>query len=121
MRLLLLACGPMNVAGAVGFAPPFPQLRSPFGLPESHPLYLWVIAAWILAFGVAFFHQGLTGRANRAVLALAVAGKGSFGGLVIGMSLSGELPPVAAAVGLPDVALAAVFAGWLWRTAPGRP
>jgi len=120
MRLLLLACGPMNVAGAIAFAPPFPHLRSVFGIPEAHPLYLWVISAWILAFGGAFFCQGLTGVANRAVLALAVAGKGSFGGVLVGMSLSGALPPVAGAVGLPDLALAAVFAGWLWRTAPGR-
>lgn len=110
----------MNVAGAVAFAPPFPHLRSAFGIPEAHPLYLWVIAVWILAFGVAFFRQGLTGVADRAVLALAVAGKGAFGGVLLGMSLSGELPPIAGAGGLPDLALATVFAGWLWRTAPGR-
>ena len=57
-------------------------------------------------------------NADRGVLALAVAGKGSFGGVLAGMNLLGELPPVAAAVGLPDLALAAVFAGWLSRVEP---
>ena len=92
MRWLLLACGPMNAAGAVCFIPPFPHARHGFGLPEPDPFYLWVLAAWIAAFGVAFFRQGWTGRTDRAVLALAAWGKGVFAvSLVSGTAAGG--PP----------------------------
>lgn len=83
MRWLLLCCGPMNVAGAVCFSPPFPAARRLIGLPEPAPFYLWVLSAWILAFGVAYFAQGWTRRANRGVLALGAWGKGVFAGLLI--------------------------------------
>ena len=119
MRGLLLACGPMNVVGAISFAPPFPDGRRMIGLAEPPAFYLWVLSAWILAFGAAFAHQGWTGRANRAVLALAAWGKGVFAALLIGGAAMGELPPLAIAGGAPDAALAAVFAVWLWRTREG--
>jgi len=118
MRWLLLCCGPMNVAGAVCFAPPVTAVRRQFGLPESAPFYLWVLSAWILAFGVAYVVQGWTGRANRGVLALGAWGKGVFAGLLVGLAVTGEVSPFAGVAVLPDLALAAVFAGWLWRTRP---
>lgn len=116
MRWLLLACGGMNVAGAICFAPPFPAQRRLFGLVEPDPFYLWVLSAWILGFGVAFFVQGWTGRADRGVLSLAVWGKTVFAGLMIGMAALGELKPFAALAGFPDLVLAALFAVWLWRS-----
>lgn len=116
MRFLLLCCGPMNIAGAVCFSPPFTAVRRAFGLAEPPPLYLWVLSAWIMAFGVAYFVQGWTGRANRGVLALAAWGKGVFAGLLIAMSVSGEIKHFAGIAVLPDLILAFVFAGWLWRT-----
>jgi hypothetical protein len=115
-RWVLMACGPMNVVGAICFVPPFPDARVALGLPEPHPFYLWLLSVWVLAFGVAYFHQGWSGRANRAVLALGVVGKASFGGLLIGDGVSGELPPFAVAGGLPDFGLAVLFAWYLWRT-----
>jgi hypothetical protein len=68
MRWLLMVCGPMNVAGAVCFAPPFPHARQWFGLAEPPAFYLWVLSAWILAFGVAYFHQGWTARSPACLL-----------------------------------------------------
>jgi hypothetical protein len=106
----------MNAVGAVCFAPPFSDARAALGLPDPHPFYLWLLSAWILAFGAAYFHQGWTGRANHTVLALGVVGKASFGGLLIGYGLAGRLPPFAIAGGLPDFGLAILFAAYLWRT-----
>lgn len=116
IRCLLLFCGPMNVFGAVCFAPPIPSVRRQFGLSEPAPFYLWLLSAWILAFGVAYFVQGWTGRANRGVLALGAWGKAVFAGLLIGLACVGELEMSAGIAALPDLALAVVFAVWLWRT-----
>ena len=116
MRWLLMFCGPMNVAGAVCFAPPFPYARRAFGLAEPPPFYLWVLSAWILAFGAAYFWQGWAGRANRSVLALGAWGKGVFAGLLVAQAAQGELPPFAGAAAFPDLGLAVVFAVWLWRS-----
>ena len=119
MRWLLLLCGPMNVAGAACFAPPFPDVRRQFGLSEPAPFYLWVLSACILAFGVAYFRQGWTGRPDRSVLALGAWGKGVFAGLLVGQAVAGELPPSAGLSAIPDLALAVVFAVWLWRSSRG--
>ena len=118
MRWLLLGCGPMNAAGAVVFAPPFPDARRAMGLAEPHPFYLWLLSAWILAFGVAFFVQGLTRRGNRAVLLLAAWGKGTFAALLLGLVATGELLPFAVTAAVPDLILAVVFAVWVWRSRP---
>jgi hypothetical protein len=119
MRLLLLACGPMNLNGAVIFAPPVTAFRPMVGLPEAHPLYLWVISIWILIFGVAYFWMGVTGEPSRMFLAVGAAGKAAFALLLVTLAATGALPPMAAGVGLPDLGLAAVFAVWLFRTRSG--
>ena len=106
----------MNVAGAVCFSPPFPDARREFGLAEPAPFYLWVLSAWILAFGAAYFYQGWTGRANRGMLALGAWGKGVFAVLLVAASASGDVRPFAGVAALPDLALAVVFAVWLWRS-----
>ncbi len=115
MRWLLLACGPMNAAGAVCFAPIFPYARRGFGLPEPDPFYLWVVSAWIAAFGVAFIRQGWTGRANRTVLALSAWGKGVFAALLIAASPGGPTP-LAGVAAVADGSIAVVFVVWLWQS-----
>jgi hypothetical protein len=120
MRWLLLACGPLNLLGALSFAPPFPGLRRALGLPEPAPFFLWVFSSWILAFGIAYAHQGWTGRANRGVLALGAWGKGVFAGLLLAMASAGALPPSAGASAIPDGILAVVFAIWLFRSPRAR-
>ena len=118
MRLLLLVCGPMNLNGALIFAPPVTAFRPVLGLPEAHPLYLWVLSIWTLIFGVAYFRMGLTGRADRTFLAVGAAGKATFALLLLALSATGDLPAEAAGVGSPDLVLAVVFAVWLYRTCP---
>jgi hypothetical protein len=117
LRLLLKASGPINAIGALIFAPPFPWVRQLFGLPDGHALYLWVLSIWIFVFGVAYWSIGVSGRADRTFLAVGAAGKASFALALIALAAVGEIPPVAILVGLPDLAMAAVFAAWLRRTA----
>lgn len=115
MRWLLMACGLMNLGSVATFAPPFPQLRQQVGLPEAHPLYLWVLTAWLPLFGLAYFRMGWTGRVDRTFLAVGAAGKATFALILLALWGSGELPMTPGLVGLPDLVLAAVFAWWLWR------
>lgn len=116
LRALLIASGPINAMGALAFAPPFLLVRQWFGLPDGHVLYLWVLSTWILLFGIAYFSMGWTGRIDRTFLAVGAAGKTSFSFALIALAAAGELDPLAVVVGLPDLAIAAVFASWLLRT-----
>jgi hypothetical protein len=120
MRWLLMACGPMNLGATVVFAPPSTALRGMVGLPEPHPLYLLVLAVWIPIFGIAYFRMGWTGKVDRTFLAVGAAGKASFALILLGLWLAGELSPLTAMIGLPDLILAGVFAGWLRRTRARR-
>ena len=106
---------------AVIFAPPVTAFRPQLGLPESHPLYLWILSVWIVIFGGAYFRLGLSGRADRTFLAVGAAGKATFALILIALALTGDLPPNAAGVGLPDLAIAAIFTGWLLRTTRPSP
>ncbi|HEY2772776.1 MAG TPA: hypothetical protein VGK20_01860 [Candidatus Binatia bacterium] len=122
MCRLLRACGPVNVLGALIFAPPLPWVRDLFGLPAAPPLYLWVLSIWILAFGAAYWHLGNSGRIENTFLAVAAAGKGSFALLILAYAAAGTIPATAILLGLPDLALAAWFTAWLVevrRQSPG--
>jgi hypothetical protein len=116
LRALLIASGPINAVGAVVFAPPFPFVRQWFGLPDGHALYLWVLSSWILVFGIAYFSMGWTGRIDRTFLAVGAAGKTSFSLALMALAAAGDLDPLAVVVGLPDLAMAAVFTAWLLAT-----
>jgi hypothetical protein len=113
MRWLLMACGPMNLCAALVYAPPITQFREASGMPDAHPLYLWIMACWVPIFGIAYFWMGWTGRADRTFMAVGSAGKATFSLALIGLWLTGELPGRAALTGLPDLGLAVVFAWWL--------
>jgi hypothetical protein len=113
IRGLLLASGPMNVVGAICFAPFFPFARQMVGLPEPGSFYLWVLSSWILAFGAAYWWQGWTGQINRGVLAIGGFGKLTFGVALIAYGSKGAHPVAAFLGALPDMMLGVVFAIWL--------
>jgi hypothetical protein len=48
------------------------------GFPESHPLYLWILAVWVFAFGLCYFWMAWTGRRERLFIAFGAIGKLSF-------------------------------------------
>lgn len=111
-----MTCGPMNLAAVAVFAPPWPYIRTMVGLPEAHPLYLWVMTAWVPLFGMAYFRMGWTGRLDRTFLAVGTAGKATFALILLGLGVNKELPASAAVLGLPDLGLATVFVCRLCRT-----
>lgn len=120
MRWLLLASGPMNLGGAVLFAPPMGALRAAFGLPPSDPFYLWILSAWVLAFGVAYFYMGYTGRASRGVIALGAWGKAVFALLVMGLVASGRVSPLTGVGAVLDLMMAIAFAWSLYSSDGAR-
>ena len=121
LRWMLLASGPMNLGGAVLFAPPMSALRDAFGLPPSDPFYLWILSAWVLAFGVAYFYMGVTGRASRGVIALGAWGKAVFALLAMGLAVSGRVSPLAGVGAVPDLVMAVTFACWLYTSRGPHP
>lgn len=117
LRRALVLTGVLNLAAACVFAPPFPTLRALAGFPESgHPFYGWLVAAWIFFFGLAYLWLGFSSSPERLFLAVGTAGKASFAGLLIVLSLTGELPAKAPLAGLVDLLLAGFFAYWLFAT-----
>jgi hypothetical protein len=118
MRALMVWSGLLNAVAAVCFIPAFPNLRASLGLPaDPHPYYLWLLSGMVLCVGCGYLRMGLTGRPDRTLLGVGAAGKAVFGGLMVLFAATGELPLAAARSGLPDLVLAAVFVGWLVRTA----
>jgi hypothetical protein len=69
-----------------------------------------MLTAWLPLFGIAYFWMGWTGKADRTFLAVGAAGKATFGVILLALWSNGELPMTAGLIGLPDLALAGVFA-----------
>ena len=117
LRWALLASGPLNVLGAMLFAPPSTALRVTFGLPEAPPFYQWTLSLWVLAFGVAYTHAGSRRRVDGSLLALGAFGKTVFVVLMAWMAGRGEVPMTTALLSLSDLVLAAIFFHAWWRPA----
>ena len=109
---LLLACAALNFGGAALFAPPCTALRAAMGLPEAPATYLWILALWILVFGLGYLDIARKRRFEPTFLAAGAAGKATFSLLLITGWLDGELPARAALGSLSDLLLAGVFV-WL--------
>lgn len=116
-RKALAATAVMNVAGSFAFTPLGEGLRASLGIPPAHPLWGLVVASFILTMGLGYAALAWSGRLERTFLAVAAAGKASFALLLLGMGAATEIPPVAAASGLPDLVFAAIFARALVRQA----
>jgi hypothetical protein len=116
LRRALAATAAMNIVGSLAFTPFGAGLRTFVGLPDAHPLWPLSVGTFILAMGFGYAALAITGRPERVFLGVAAAGKASFALLLLAMGAAGEIPALAAAAGLPDLAFAAIFARWLWRT-----
>lgn len=115
-RRALLATAAMNVAGFFALAPPLPALRALVGVPEAPPLYGWLLASFILFFGLGYWRLANSRREERLFLQVAAAGKATFALLLIAFWLAGDLPILAPLAGSPDLAFAAIFAARLYDT-----
>jgi hypothetical protein len=113
----LLATAVMNVVGFVSFLPQFPAARMMSGLPESgHPLYAWIVAVWILLFGIAYGRLAFIDTSERLFVQVGAIGKLSFFLLVLACTLHGDLPAWAPLSGVPDLIFAGLFFVWLSQT-----
>lgn len=114
MRVALLATAVMNIVGAIAFAPLMANGRELLHLPaQAHPVYLWIIAEFILVFGIAYAWCAITGRAPRLFIALGAAGKLLFFATLTLFWLAGELPLDAALGGAGDLLFGGLFLVWL--------
>lgn len=116
LRIALAASAPLNLCGAILFSPPGAPLRAWAGYPEAPAFYQWTLAAWVLAFGVAYGHAAWSHRADRSLLALGAFGKGVFFALTAAMAVRGELPWLTVGAASPDLVLAIVFLEGLRRS-----
>lgn len=115
-RRALLTTAAMNAVGAVLLAPPFPAMRALVGVPEAPPVYGWLLALWILFFGVGYWRLAHARTEERLFLQIAAAGKASFVLVLAACWLAGDLPAAAPLAASPDLAFAALFAARLRQT-----
>lgn len=114
-RIALFATAAMNILGAFIFVPANSSLREQFGFPEAHPLYLWIIAIWIFAFGLCYLWMAIKQSRERLFIVIGAIGKFSFFGNLLILAMIGELPFRAALGGSGDLIFAVLFVIWLVR------
>lgn len=115
-RWVLLVAAFMNILGALTFMPPFPVLRTLAQLPQPEPpLYAWMLALWILFFGLAYLRLAFAKTQERLLLQVGTAGKLSFVVLLVVYWLQGDLPSLALQAGLNDLIFACLFAFQLYQ------
>ena len=112
-RAALFATAAMNILGATVFIPPNRAVRELFGFPDSHPLYLWIIAAWVFGFGLCYFRMAIKQTRERLFIAIGAIGKLSFFTLVLIFAMLGELPFRAPLGVLGDLIFGILFVTWL--------
>jgi hypothetical protein len=118
MRNALFATAAMNLLAALGFLPAGGALRGLAGLPAGgHPLYLSIVAIFVVLFGLGYLWCAVAGRADPLFIALAAAGKISFVALLVWYWASGELPLRAPLVASPDLLFGGIFLKWLLGSA----
>jgi len=116
-RRVLLVTAVMNILGAAIFAPPLTAARHLIGVPEpGHPFYGWILALWILFFGLGYLRLAFAKTPERLFVQLGAAGKASFFLLLAAFWLGGDLPILVPLSALPDLLFAILFALWLYQT-----
>jgi hypothetical protein len=116
-RRVLLATAVMNVGGFFALAPPWPQVRQLVGIPEAPPLYGWLLALWVLFFGLGYLRLAFAKTEERLFLQVCAAGKTSFVLILAAGWLVGDVPLLAPLAASPDLVFAGLFAARLYRPA----
>lgn len=113
MRAALFATAAMNITGAITFVPGILTGRALLRLPESHPLYLWILSIWIFSFGACYLSMALTQRHDRTFIAIGAIGKLSFFGLMTVYALAGDIGGMAVGAAVGDLVFGIIFIYWL--------
>jgi hypothetical protein len=108
-RRALAATAVMNIGGSIAFTPVGDGLRTGLGIPPAHPVWGLMVASFILTMGFGYAALAFTGRFERTFLTVAAVGKALFAVLLLAMGALGEIAPLAACSGLPDLVFAAIF------------
>jgi hypothetical protein len=119
-RVALLATAAMNILGALAFIPANRAGREQFGFPETHPLYLWILVAWIFAFGLCYLWMAVKQRRERLFIVIGAMGKLSFFAILLVLALLGELPLRAVLGGVGDLIFGVLFVTWLLKDSRNR-
>jgi len=114
-RIVLLATAAMNILGALAFIPANRAGREQFGFPEAHPLYLWILASWIFAFGLCYLWMAIKQSRERLFIAVGAIGKLSFFGILLILAGLSELPFRAVPGGFGDLIFGILFVVWLFK------
>ncbi len=114
-RIALFATAAMNILGAFAFVPANHFGREQFGFPEAHPLYLWILAAWIFAFGLCYLWMAIKQSREWLFIVIGAIGKLSFFGILAGLALFDKLPFRAVAGGVGDLIFGVLFVIWLLK------
>ncbi len=113
MRLALYATAVMNIVGSFSFVPYFASLRTQFGFPDTHPMYLWILAAWIMAFGFCYLWMAISSRRDRIFVTIGAVGKLSFFAIIAAYVALGQLPLLTLAAASGDLLFGIIFLFWL--------
>lgn len=116
MKIALYATAAMNIIGSFTFIPYFASLRAQFKLPDAHPLYLWILAAWILAFGFCYLWMAISSRRDRIFITIGAVGKLSFFAIIAAFVAAGDLPVLTLGAGSGDLLFGIIFLVWLARS-----
>jgi hypothetical protein len=112
-RIVLFATAAMNIGGSLSFIPANRAGREMFGLPEPHPVYLWILACWIFAFGVCYLWMAIKQKREWLFIAIGATGKLSFAALLAIYWLVGEFSFRTALAGAGDWIFGCLFVWWL--------
>ncbi len=114
-RYCLASALVFNLFGVVSFAPPiYYRAAASLGFPtDISPFGFWVLAAWILWFGLGYGWLAIYPRREVVFIAVAAACKITLGICLIGFWATGYLPNLALMPAGGDFAYAIAFILWL--------
>jgi hypothetical protein len=114
-RIALFITGIINVFGGLTFIPANRTGREMFKFPDAHPVYLWIFAVWIVAFGVCYLWMAAKQRREWLFIVIAAIGKLSFFGLFAIFWLVGSLPFLTVLGVTGDLIFGSIFAYWAFK------
>ncbi len=113
LRIALFATAVMNIFGSITFVPANRIGRELLKLPEPHPLYLWILAVWIFAFGICYLWMAVTQKREWLFIVIGAIGKLSFFGILAINAFTGEIPFQTMLAGAGDLIFGIIFIFWI--------
>lgn len=107
-----------NLFGAISFAPPiYDQVADAIGFAKTaSPVGFWVLATWILIFGVGYVWLAMYSKSEPLFIAVAAACKMAIALFFFVFWFTGDLPSILLVAGFGDFIFALLFVVWLLQT-----